>query len=144
MNAPTSPTSLPCVVGLVDAGGFRGYLDAFTRRDLLPAKFDRAFAGVTEPDGKAVYNVDAVLAILGGFSLPMLYKAAARDRARLLSELDDLNTARLYKDKGRDIVFVSFGVAICSSVDLAQVKPPGLPTPTKPDPPTKAGPKRKK
>jgi hypothetical protein len=144
MNAPTSPTSLPCVVGLVDAGGFRGYLDAFTRRDLLPAKFDRAFAGVTEPDGKAVYNVDAVLAILGGVPLPMLYKAAARDRARLLSELDDLNTARLYKDKGRDIVFVSFGVAICSSVDLAQVKPPGLPTPTKPDKPTKAGPKRKK
>jgi hypothetical protein len=144
MSAPTSPTSLPCVVGLVDAGGFRGYLDAFTRRDLLPAKFDRAFAGVTEPDGKAVYNVDAVLAILGGFPLPMLYKAAARDRARLLSELDDLNTARLYKDKGRDIVFVSFGVAICSSVDLAQVKPPGLPTPTKPDKPTKAGPKRKK
>lgn len=54
------------LVGLVDAGGFRGYLDAFDRRDLLPAKFDRAFAGVTEPGGSAVYNVDAVLAILGG------------------------------------------------------------------------------
>ncbi len=134
----------PALVGLVDAGGFRGYLDAFVRRDLLPAKFDRAFAGVTEPGGNAVYNVDAVLAILGGFPLPALAKASTEERARLLSDLDDLNSARLYKEKGREVVFVSFGVAICSSVDLAQVKPPGLPTPTKPDKPTKAGPKRKK
>lgn len=125
------------LVGLLDSGGFRGYLDAFDRRDLLPDKFDRAFAGVTEPGGSAVYNVDAVLAILGG-SAPL----NPSSRARLLSDLDDLNNTRLYKDKGREVVFVSFGVAVCPS---PRPKPPAASQPpASKSKPTKAGPKRKK
>jgi hypothetical protein len=93
-------------------------LDAFYRKDLLPEKFDRAFAGVTEPGGNAVYNVDAVLAILGN-----------GDRAKLLSQLDDLEAERRYKAKGRPIVLVSFGCAVVSP--FAPPNPPTLTNPPK-------------
>jgi hypothetical protein len=90
----------PLIVGLMTSPA-ASPLDAFSRADLLPDKFDRAFAGVTEPTGNAVYNVDAVLAILGN-----------GDRVKLLSQLDDLEADRRYKSRGRPIVLVSFGYAI--------------------------------
>lgn len=132
------------LLGLVNAGGFRGYLDAFDRRDLLPSKFDRAFAGVTEPSGSPVYNVDAVLSVLSGIPVGNLRFVKADERARLLSLLDDLNTQHLYEQKGKGIVFVSFGVAVASLDPLKTFAPlADLPAPAQ-APKPKPKPKRKK
>lgn len=137
------------VLGMVNAGGFRGYLDSFDRRDLLPYKFDRAFAGVSEPSGKPVYNVDAVLAILGGIPIGNLRFVKAEERARLLTLLDDLNNEHLYKQKGRGVIFVSFGIAVASNPASAAIPadpiipgPSSEPQATSPAP--KPKPKRKK
>lgn len=112
-----SPIVSPTILGLMFDAGSPQILEAFDRKDVLPAEFDRAFAGITEPGGCAVYNFDALCSILA--------QTKNLEKPEAQSYLDDLIVSRKYgkddEEKGREVVFVSFGCAVVSKTN--QVPP---------------------